>query len=492
MAHKKKQSGKKPFLWVSGAILIGAGGAFAAMYSRYQPQIPPGVTFEGQSLAGKTKDQAQRVVEVWWDSMKSQKIRMTSKTLLKNPDAMSAADLGVSCDINKTLANVHVEDFGQYLMRQLGQSKSKLISVIPQFKVDSTKTEFLTDFVADNAPEKQKAKAEFEGGKVVTTPEISTVELDTEALPKVLETAISKGEVAEIPLKKAKVAITEEDLAQIKDVIGEYTSRYSEGNANRASNIRNAAQRLSGTVILPGETFSFNKVLGQRTAKNGFKLAGVYNNGKHDFDIGGGICQVSGTLYNAVLLGNLQIVSRSNHTFPVPYLPVGRDATVSFPAPDFAFKNSTGKPIAISVRAGGGSITFRVLGIKEPGLDVKVETSGHSSWSLGEKVINDPSLPPGKRFVEEPGGAGHRINTFRVVYRNGAIEKRENLGTSYYNGGVRVVRQNLSAPKPDSTTTVEKPVDNEDPNGAKPVVEPPTKPANLSAKPPKKPKILKP
>ena len=125
-------------------------------------------------------------------------------------------------------------------------------------------------------------------------------------------------------------------------------------------------------------------------------------------------------------------------------------------------------PIAISVSSGGGQITFRILGKKDPSLQVKVETAGHTSWSHPEKIINDPGLPPGRRVVEEPGGAGHRISTFRIVMRDGKILERESLGTSIYNGGRRIVRANLSAPKTAPVQIQEKVVDNESPDAPPP------------------------
>jgi vancomycin resistance protein YoaR len=335
--------------------------------------------------------------------------------------------------------------------------------------VDDSAFKALAEFVDKNVPPHSPAKVDLIDGKIVRTHERTGLTLDVEAAKAAIVTSVSHDQEVELPLVKAKPAVSDADLDKITEVVSSFTSKYNEGNANRASNIRNAASRLSGTILLPGETFSFNKVLGQRTAKNGFKLAGVYNNGKHDFDIGGGICQVSGTLYNATLLANLKIKNRSCHTFPVPYLPVGRDATVSFPAPDFAFENSYDFPIAIAAKAGGGSITFTILGIKDPSLSVKIETAGHSSWSRPVKVINDPSLPPGRRVVEEPGGAGHRITTYRVVYKDGKEVKREDLGVSLYNGGQRIVRQNLRPTAAKVTEVPGKPVDNEHPDGMPPL-----------------------
>ena len=164
-------------------------------------------------------------------------------------------------------------------------------------------------------------------------------------------------------------------------VLGSYTTSYSTRQTNRCTNIRLAATAISGTVLQPGETFSFNTVVGRRTAARGYQVAHVYSGGKVEEGIGGGICQVSSTLFNAALLSNMTITARTSHGLPVSYLPAGRDATVSWGGPEFKFKNPYDFPVKITAGydSGKGTITCSVLGpetASAPNVKISVSKSG--------------------------------------------------------------------------------------------------------------------
>lgn len=164
----------------------------------------------------------------------------------------------------------------------------------------------------------------------------------------------------EIPLK---ITIPEKTIADLgekafPDQLSTYTTRYNSGNYNRSNNLELAAKAINGTVLMPGETFSYNQTVGERTISAGYKAAAAYAGGKVIQDVGGGICQISSTLYNAVLLANLEITDRSNHCFETSYVPAGRDATVNWGTVDFQFKNNRKYPIKIETTAGGGIATI--------------------------------------------------------------------------------------------------------------------------------------
>src|SRR5699024_6531690 len=131
-----------------------------------------------------------------------------------------------------------------------------------------------------------------------------------------------------------------------KDVLGSYTTNVS-GTAVRKKNVRLSGEKCNNIILLPGEEFSYNNTVGKRTKENGFGEAAAYLNGETVQEVGGGICQTSSTLYNAVLLSNLEVTERTNHTYVSGYVPIGRDATVSWGGPDFKFKNDKEYPIKI-------------------------------------------------------------------------------------------------------------------------------------------------
>ena len=179
-------------------------------------------------------------------------------------------------------------------------------------------------------------------------PEVKGLDFDVETAQRLWEEA-EMGEEIAIPVTITPAAIDEEKLREVlfRDMLGERSTSFWGSSENRINNIELAAQKLDGLVIQPGEEFSYNGSVGERTAEAGFKSADAYVNGQVKPEIGGGICQVSSTLYNAVLASQLEIVDRTCHMFAVGYLPKGLDATVSWPGPDFKFKNSRDYPIRL-------------------------------------------------------------------------------------------------------------------------------------------------
>ena len=161
--------------------------------------------------------------------------------------------------------------------------------------------------------------------------------------------AAQTGDVVEIPLELTHPENTEESLSAMlyRDKLGSQTTYYTWSNDNRISNINLVAEKLNGHIMLPGEVFSYNEYVGQRTKEAGFLEAGAYDNGEVVQEVGGGICQVSSTLYCATMYAQLETVERTNHYFKVDYLDYGLDATVSWPGPDFKFKNCRDYPIKI-------------------------------------------------------------------------------------------------------------------------------------------------
>ena len=170
-----------------------------------------------------------------------------------------------------------------------------------------------------------------------------------------------------IPLKTLYPNVTTDQIGTeaFPDLLSSFSSKYPTSNTNRATNVRLCTNKINGTVLMPGESFSFNQRVGKRTAAAGYKAATVYVGGKVSQGIGGGICQVSSTLYNAVLLANLEIVERHNHYFNPGYVKAGTDATVSWGGPDFVFKNNRDYPIRIVCSATGGVNSFKIYGLKQ-------------------------------------------------------------------------------------------------------------------------------
>lgn len=165
----------------------------------------------------------------------------------------------------------------------------------------------------------------------------------------------------EIPMMTVHAKVDSELLSDIRTMrIGRYITSFNPGNKNRSTNIKLATEAINNTVVFPGETFSFNKVVGKRTEGKGYQRAKVIVRGEYSDDIGGGICQVSSTLFNAVDSAGLEIVQRFSHSRDVPYIPPGRDATVSWYGPDFEFRNTYNQPVLIQARTMGSLLIIKL------------------------------------------------------------------------------------------------------------------------------------
>ena len=227
-----------------------------------------------------------------------------------------------------------------------------------------------------------------------------------------------------------------------KDKLGSYTSSYENSDSNRASNVALGAKLLNGTIIMPGETFSFNAVMGDcGLSSRGFKPAAVFKGGKVVQEVGGGICQISSTLYIAVLYANLGIVSRSNHALPVGYVPVSLDATIYYPYLDFKFKNTRDYPVKIvATTTSSRKLTIAIYGTKED-KEYDVELTSWVTATVASKVQEkkDSSLAVGKTKVIQSGSNGYKSVAYKTVKYKGKVISKELLSQDSYGSTPKII-----------------------------------------------------
>ncbi|WP_077623017.1 VanW family protein [Sediminibacillus massiliensis] len=198
----------------------------------------------------------------------------------------------------------------------------------------------------------------------------------------------SSAEKIEAPLQLAHPRVDGELLVSIREqLVGQYQTYFNSRNKERSHNIKLATEAIDNEVIFPGETFSFNQSVGKRTKEKGYQKAPVIVKGELAEDIGGGICQVSSTLYNAVDRAGVKITERYSHSRKVPYVPPGRDATVSWYGPDFAFQNTYNQPLLIRAKAGTGYVAIRVYSSED--LEYTPRQTPASSKELPKEVSTD-------------------------------------------------------------------------------------------------------
>ncbi|MBQ4527493.1 MAG: VanW family protein [Clostridia bacterium] len=286
------------------------------------------------------------------------------------------------------------------------------------------------------------AVCEQEGESINIIPEVVGITLKHDETIKILEENKHNEQSYTIPAVITYPDVTAEELeAEFTDcIIGTYSTNYSSSSANRKENIRLASSAISGKILNPGEVFSFNDVVGPRTAATGYKIAHVYSGGKTVDGIGGGICQVSSTLYNAVVFADLEIVYRTNHTLPVSYVPLGRDATVSYGTIDFKFKNNKETPVKIEVIADGNNLTVNIYGRKKYIKDISIETAITGTIAFSTTEIKDDTMYEGERKTEEKGANGTKVEAYKIIKEDGVVVSKTLLCKSSYVPTSQVIR----------------------------------------------------
>ena len=245
------------------------------------------------------------------------------------------------------------------------------------------------------------------------------VQFDVETVQHQLDAAAPGEEfLAEAEVQFPPASTEEMETAMFRDVLGTCTTTCA-GPWGRRQNIKLASAAIDGRIYNPGEEFWYNATVGQRTEARGFQPAAAYSGGKTVTSIGGGICQVSSTLYYAALMADLKIVLRYAHMFDPGYMPVtGCDATVSWGGPDFAFRNSTPYPIKITTAYNNDNnqLTITLWGTKTDDTYVTM-TNRFLSYSESQVVYQESeSVAPGTTQVEQYGHNGYAVRTYRNVY----------------------------------------------------------------------------
>lgn len=262
-----------------------------------------------------------------------------------------------------------------------------------------------------------------------------------------------------IPLTITIPEITLDKLGQeaFPQVLGTFSTTYNMDNKNRVTNLELASEKINGTIILPGEIFSYNKIVGERTIAKGYKEAAVYSGGKVVDGIGGGICQLSSTLYNAVIYANLEITARSNHRFLTSYVTAGRDATVSWGTIDFCFKNTRSYPIKIVSSVKNGVVTTEIRGIKEEKeYEVVIENTVTEVIPYTINYIKDTTMNQGEEEIKQYGANGAKSVTYKIVKQNGIIVSKTLLSSDTYSALERIVKTGTKKTQEVSAETEEK------------------------------------
>ncbi|MDD9271830.1 VanW family protein [Paenibacillus sp. GCM10023248] len=247
-----------------------------------------------------------------------------------------------------------------------------------------------------------------------------------------------------LPLYEQSPSVTVETLRKqgIERKISEFTTAFPVSGEGRIHNIRSTAASIQDMLLAPGETFDYSKIIAQTESRFGYKEAPVILNGKLVPGIGGGICQVSTTLYNAVLRSGLQIVERRNHSLPVSYIALGQDATFANGYINFKFRNNTDAYLLIRTVTTDHDITVKLYGHMSPSVTYDIDSKVVETIQPPVKYLHNPSLAPGATRPISTGKAGYKVETYRIKKENGAIVSRELISKDQYSAVPTLIASN--------------------------------------------------
>lgn len=446
---KRKISNKKKVLIVIGVIAVICAGIVGYMYQevkKWNMVMMPNVIIEGTDFTGKTKDEVlSEINKTFGDVIFEKKVEIEA---FDERYSVGFEELKVKYNITETVNKAF--EYG----RKLGfLDKYKFIKN-PQnkeFELNFTYAKGPIDEVVakmeeDTNKEPVNASIKYLGNsKFEVKDDVKGAKLDSEKLVLDINDRIqSESEDLKViaPIETLVAEITGERLRTIDSNIGSFSTSYTSSGANRSSNIALATKAINGTVLMPGEVFSFNDTVGERTRAKGYKEAHVIVNGEYVDGLGGGICQVSSTLYNAVLLAGLEIVERYHHTYPSSYVPLGQDATVDYGNLDIRFKNNREYPIYISAYTKNKQEHFTIFSNNELNkTEEKIWNDVYRKYPAKYKIIKDSNLPKGTEKIDKKAHTGYKVNVYRVVYENGVKGKTETISSDYFvpvNGVKRV------------------------------------------------------
>ncbi|NPV71489.1 MAG: hypothetical protein HPY55_12725 [Firmicutes bacterium] len=417
---------------IAVVILLCSAGA-ASMVAVAQPRIPGGTYVAGIHVGGLTRPEAVTKVResLAWESRK-----ITVRT--SNPgqasgqafqEVVTLAQLGLKPRIEDTVNSLPTT----YLPSKPESRRDfNLLVTLDDARFNETVGRYRS------ALDKQAYDARLsvdDKDNVQIIPEIPGVSVNGENLRASLvkdgKWAAVISEVT-IPLDIVTPEVTEQNLRGlgIRRKISSFSTAHNKDN-DRTDNIRLAALKLDNYMLAPGEVFSFNDVVGPRNAEDGYKETPVYWRNEVRKGLGGGVCQLSTTLYNVVLLANLEVVERHSHSLTVDYVPLGRDAAVSYGEVDFKFRNNTPNYVLLKSSVSGGKVNISMFGDLDGDPKVAIKTEVLKKVEFGEETVQDPRMPKGQVKVRE-GKPGYVVRSERLVYVDGKQVSKELLGVSRY------------------------------------------------------------
>ncbi|EEG76281.1 VanW family protein [Dethiobacter alkaliphilus AHT 1] len=412
----------------------------AGDYLYYLNRLYPGIYFKDLHLGGSTFQQAEKLLE-------------DAQITFYGPEGksitFSLSAMGIELDEKEVLETGYWQgrpkSWPWTFKHRLSINKEGLF--IPfRYNVNSNLFSHSTDFISSYfSREAENAYFDIDGSQAKLVAEKYGYVYDSREVKQLVLANLARPDLPlEIRVPYAEIISPEITMATyeekgIEGLMSSYTTKFDPSVVNRVHNLQLASAQLNNYFLAPGEVLSVNRVIGDTVAEKGYKKAPVIVGGKLSEGIGGGICQVSTTLYNTALLANLDIVERHNHHLTVLYIDPGRDATISYPVLDFKFRNNRDHYVLITSQLEKDSLTFRLFG-RPLAETVEISSEVLDTFPPPVKYQYAADLNPGEEEIIE-GHPGYLADVWKRVYLGDELKSEEKISTDRYSPHPRIIRQ---------------------------------------------------
>lgn len=402
--------------------------------------ILPTVKIEDEDLTGKTREEAETIIKDKYESQVGKK-----KINIAVDDKKYTLDylaLGAKYNIDEAIEQAIIYGNDMSMFQKYKIIKNPVVKQIDlTFQYDDKAVdEKLAEIAKDiNKKPVDATITMVSSGKFNVTKEVVGRQVEVEQLKADIKSKIN-GSISEniidivAPVTELKPKVLATTLNSINTRISKYSTNFSSSTAERATNISLATKSINGTLLMPGDVFSFNGVVGERTAQRGYQSAGIIVGDRLEQGLGGGICQVSSTLYNAILVTELMSVERIHHTFPSGYIPIGQDATVDYGNLDYKFKNTYNYPIFIEGLISNRNLYFNIYSNSTlTNRSYQITNEILQSTEPKTETIQDSTKYEGETEVVKKAYTGYKVRITRKTYENGKLIDTQVINNDTYN-----------------------------------------------------------
>jgi vancomycin resistance protein YoaR len=426
------------FIICAAGVLCGFAIGISNEVKKWDKLIYPGIKIENLTISGNTMEEAAKFLttSVIEPMMKSNlTLKLDDKTYTLEVSRL-VKDYGIDRTVDMAFnIGKALEVYRKYIAIRQGVSADYKLSYefneeyIKEY-IRTLESEIIKEPVNAGvhvAPDNNIVFAESREGYRLKSKELE------ENIKNLIINNNYKNNVIMIPVEKISADITVDKLSSVETIVSSFSTDYSTSSYERSQNVELSAALINGKLLMPGDTFSFNDSVGERTLKRGFMSAPVIVGNKVESGIGGGICQVSSTLYNAILQIGLSPIERINHTLPSSYVPLGLDATVDWNTIDFKFTNTYKCPIFINAYTSNKNLYINIY--SNSSLKDKkyvISSNVYERIKASYQIINEPNMAEGEIAVIRSANDGFKVKVTRDTYENDILLNSEVISYDYY------------------------------------------------------------